>query len=87
MGGRRREAKRKGRSGVKFTEQAVELDGRETDIADPPAIQGLETFLIYSIIECIILLLSSSTKQCSYIWANKISRAVKIQQTSPKCNT
>lgn len=28
-------------------EQVMELDGRETEIADPRSIQGLETFLIY----------------------------------------
>lgn len=39
----------------------------------------------FSMKECIILL--SSTKQCSYIWANKILQAIKIQQTSPKYNT
>lgn len=83
----------RGEVGVKCIEETTELDGRETDTADSLSTQGLGTLLIYSVMEFIITLLllllpsSSSTKQCSYIWANKIFQAIKIQQTSPQCDT
>lgn len=45
--GGRKEAGRKGRDRrLRFMEQAMELDGRETEIVDPLSIQGLETVLI-----------------------------------------
>lgn len=40
---------------LRFMEHAMELDGREAEIADPFSIQGLETFLIYYIKELILL--------------------------------
>lgn len=43
-----RQAGRKGIGGcVSWSERAMELDERETEIADSLSIQGLETFLIY----------------------------------------